>query len=205
MSWNATDVAKLMNVFAAMQKMSGGKPGNWGSQRRSPSTLQDKPGKDFAGTSWNCTVCGFYNFGYAKTCFQAGLWQCDGSEAAQDLWTVFKARCTGCKAWWTGWKGRSTAHKDDVRIKGDVFPEAPFRIGPHMHVVRHETFIQCRDCGRQTGKVRGDYNFAYRNRQNCRQLKKKTVKVGPSRFAVAQDNRILTKKKGKKRPTYRLT
>eukprot|EP00971_Amphidinium_carterae_P293412 5825425-Amphidinium_carterae.1 len=48
MSWHATDAAKLMN---SLQKTSGGKPGNWASRRCSPSTPQDKPRKDVAGTS----------------------------------------------------------------------------------------------------------------------------------------------------------
>eukprot|EP00971_Amphidinium_carterae_P247481 4914041-Amphidinium_carterae.5 len=113
MLWNATDVAQLMTSFAFMQKMGGGKPGNWGSRRRSPSTPQDKPRKDFAGTSWNCTVCGFYNFGYRKACFQckqqARQRQC---EAKQDRRAGFKTRGAGNKARWTGWKGRCTAHKD---------------------------------------------------------------------------------------------
>eukprot|EP00971_Amphidinium_carterae_P166768 3304713-Amphidinium_carterae.2 len=61
----------------------------------------------------------------------------------------------------------------EVPIKGQVVPEAPFQIGPHQRVVRHETFIQCLDCGRQTGKVKGEYNFAYLNSQDCRKFKKK--------------------------------
>eukprot|EP00971_Amphidinium_carterae_P050337 991815-Amphidinium_carterae.4 len=69
--------------------------------------------------------------------------------------------------------------------RGDVFPEAPFRIGPHLHVVRHETHIQCRDCGQQTGKVNGNYNFADLNRQDCRPLKKRKVKKRPTGFAAA--------------------
>eukprot|EP00971_Amphidinium_carterae_P020590 405733-Amphidinium_carterae.1 len=32
-------------------------------------------------------------------------------------------------------------------------------IGPHQRLVRHEADLQCLDCGRQTGKVKGEYNF----------------------------------------------
>eukprot|EP00971_Amphidinium_carterae_P139967 2773403-Amphidinium_carterae.1 len=57
-----------------------------------------------------------------------------------------------------------------------VYPEAPFRLGPHLRVVRHEDFLQCLDCTRITGKVRGEYNFAYMSRQTCRKLKKRKQK-----------------------------
>eukprot|EP00971_Amphidinium_carterae_P085194 1685641-Amphidinium_carterae.1 len=34
------------------------------------------------------------------------------------------------------------------------------------------TFARCLDCHRQTGKVRGKFNFPYLRRQECRPLKK---------------------------------
>eukprot|EP00971_Amphidinium_carterae_P307610 6112965-Amphidinium_carterae.1 len=40
-----------------------------------------------------------------------------------------------------------------------VYPEAPFRLGPSI-----------------TGKVRGEYNFAYLSRQACRKLKRRKQK-----------------------------
>eukprot|EP00971_Amphidinium_carterae_P023273 459232-Amphidinium_carterae.1 len=46
-----------------------------------------------------------------------------------------------------------------------VFPEAPFQLTQHLRVVRHADFLQCLDCTRQTGKVKGKYNFAYLTRQ----------------------------------------
>eukprot|EP00971_Amphidinium_carterae_P187621 3723867-Amphidinium_carterae.1 len=56
----------------------------------------------------------------------------------------------------------------EVPIRGMVYPEAPFRLGPHLRVVRREDFLQCLNCTRITGKVRGEYNFAYMSRQACR-------------------------------------
>eukprot|EP00971_Amphidinium_carterae_P229241 4547851-Amphidinium_carterae.1 len=53
-----------------------------------------------------------------------------------------------------------------------VYPEAPFRLGPHLRVSRHEDFLQCLDCNRITGKVRGEYNIAYLTKQDCRKLDK---------------------------------
>eukprot|EP00971_Amphidinium_carterae_P083136 1644934-Amphidinium_carterae.1 len=61
----------------------------------------------------------------------------------------------------------------------------PFNlIGAHQRVVKHETFLQCLDCNRQTGKVKGKYNFAYLRTQDCRQLKIKRVKKRPTGFAA---------------------
>eukprot|EP00971_Amphidinium_carterae_P072436 1432813-Amphidinium_carterae.1 len=57
-----------------------------------------------------------------------------------------------------------------------VYPEAPFQLGQHIRVVRHKDFLQCLGCTRQTGKVKGNYNFAYLTRQSCRKLKKKKKK-----------------------------
>eukprot|EP00971_Amphidinium_carterae_P195256 3874542-Amphidinium_carterae.1 len=57
-----------------------------------------------------------------------------------------------------------------------VYPEAPFQLGLHLRVVRHADFLQCLDCTRQTGKVRGNYDFAYLTRQSCRKLKKRKKK-----------------------------
>eukprot|EP00971_Amphidinium_carterae_P091037 1801998-Amphidinium_carterae.1 len=60
---------------------------------------------------------------------------------------------------------------------GKDFPGAPFKLGLHLCVVRHAAFLQCLDCGCETGKVKGEYNFFYLKRQDCRKLKKKKVKV----------------------------
>eukprot|EP00971_Amphidinium_carterae_P098622 1950459-Amphidinium_carterae.1 len=70
-----------------------------------------------------------------------------------------------------------------------VYPEAPFQLGPHLRVVRHEDILQCLDCTRITGKVRGEYNFAYISRQPCRKLKKRKQKKRRTGFgaAVAMD------------------
>eukprot|EP00971_Amphidinium_carterae_P179394 3558302-Amphidinium_carterae.1 len=76
--------------------------------------------------------------------------------------------------------------KPDVGPKGMVYPEAPFQLGPHLHVVRHEVFLQCLDCGRQTGKVKGKLNLTYLNNQDCRPLKKKQVKKRPTGFTVPE-------------------
>eukprot|EP00971_Amphidinium_carterae_P135592 2686480-Amphidinium_carterae.1 len=37
-------------------------------------------------------------------------------------------------------------------IVGIVYPEAPFQLGLHLHVVRHAAFLHCLECRRQTGK-----------------------------------------------------
>eukprot|EP00971_Amphidinium_carterae_P273497 5427772-Amphidinium_carterae.1 len=66
-----------------------------------------------------------------------------------------------------------------VGPKGMVYPEVPFQIGSHMRVVRHETFLQCLDCIRHTGKVKGAYNFSYLNTQDCRPLNKKRSRSDP--------------------------
>eukprot|EP00971_Amphidinium_carterae_P285532 5669210-Amphidinium_carterae.1 len=33
--------------------------------------------------------------------------------------------------------------------------DAPIQLGAHQRVVKHEAFLQCLDCNRQTGKVNG--------------------------------------------------
>eukprot|EP00971_Amphidinium_carterae_P295820 5875040-Amphidinium_carterae.1 len=38
----------------------------------------------------------------------------------------------------------------EVPVRGMVYPEAPFRLGPHLRVVRHEDFLQCLACTRIT-------------------------------------------------------
>eukprot|EP00971_Amphidinium_carterae_P230339 4571272-Amphidinium_carterae.1 len=70
-----------------------------------------------------------------------------------------------------------------------VFPEAPFQLGPHQRVVRHAIFLRCLNCGRQAGKVKGEYNFFYLKRQDCRQLKRKKVKVRPAGFLALDARR----------------
>eukprot|EP00971_Amphidinium_carterae_P238656 4737579-Amphidinium_carterae.1 len=42
-----------------------------------------------------------------------------------------------------------------------------------MRVVTYTTFARCLDCHRQTGKVKGKFNFSYLRRQECRPLKKR--------------------------------
>eukprot|EP00971_Amphidinium_carterae_P222973 4424390-Amphidinium_carterae.4 len=60
----------------------------------------------------------------------------------------------------------------DAGIIGMVFPEAPFVFGPHQRAVHHAAYLHCFDCGRQTGKVKGEYNFLHLKRQDCSKLKK---------------------------------
>eukprot|EP00971_Amphidinium_carterae_P343959 6484040-Amphidinium_carterae.1 len=67
-----------------------------------------------------------------------------------------------------------------------VYPEAPFQPGPHHRVVRHEDFLQCLACTRWTGKVRGEYNFAYLTRQSCRKLKKRKQKKRRTGFGTVE-------------------
>eukprot|EP00971_Amphidinium_carterae_P185333 3679844-Amphidinium_carterae.1 len=50
--------------------------------------------------------------------------------------------------------------------------QAPHVEGPHRRVVTYDTFARCLDCQRQTGKVRGKFNFRYLKGQECRPLKK---------------------------------
>eukprot|EP00971_Amphidinium_carterae_P304643 6053899-Amphidinium_carterae.2 len=50
---------------------------------------------------------------------------------------------------------------------------APHVEGPHRRVVTFTTFARCLDCHRQTGKVRGKFNFRNLRRQECRPLKKR--------------------------------
>eukprot|EP00971_Amphidinium_carterae_P247924 4923033-Amphidinium_carterae.1 len=61
----------------------------------------------------------------------------------------------------------------EVPIKGQVLPGAPFQIGPHQRANRQSE-----------GRVQR--YFAYLNRQDCRKLKKKNVKVRPTGFAAAE-------------------
>eukprot|EP00971_Amphidinium_carterae_P216681 4301513-Amphidinium_carterae.1 len=44
---------------------------------------------------------------------------------------------------------------------GEPQPQAPRIEGPHRRVVTFTTFARCLDCHRQTGKVRGKFNFPY--------------------------------------------
>eukprot|EP00971_Amphidinium_carterae_P001505 30139-Amphidinium_carterae.1 len=37
-------------------------------------------------------------------------------------------------------------------------------------------YLHCLDCCRQTGKVKGEYNFSYLKRQDCHKLKKNKKK-----------------------------
>eukprot|EP00971_Amphidinium_carterae_P144499 2863448-Amphidinium_carterae.1 len=67
-----------------------------------------------------------------------------------------------------------------------VYPEAPFQLGQHLRVVRHADFLQCFDCTRQTGKVKGNYNFAYMTKQSCRKLKKRKQKKRRTGFEAAE-------------------
>eukprot|EP00971_Amphidinium_carterae_P274226 5442339-Amphidinium_carterae.1 len=54
----------------------------------------------------------------------------------------------------------------DTGIVGMAFLEAPFQLEVRQKVVRHAAFLYCLDCGRQTGKVKGEYNFSYIKRQD---------------------------------------
>eukprot|EP00971_Amphidinium_carterae_P158345 3139011-Amphidinium_carterae.1 len=53
-----------------------------------------------------------------------------------------------------------------------MFPRAPCEVGPHKRVVEYDEFVRCLDCCRQTGKVRGKFNYSYLKRQECWQLSK---------------------------------
>eukprot|EP00971_Amphidinium_carterae_P196069 3890536-Amphidinium_carterae.1 len=82
---------------------------------------------------------------------------------------------------------RHPAEEDpEVPVRGMVYPEAQFRLGSHLRVVRHEDFLQCLECTRITGKVRGDYNFAYMTRQACRRMKKRKQKKRRTGFATPE-------------------
>eukprot|EP00971_Amphidinium_carterae_P199119 3951691-Amphidinium_carterae.1 len=58
---------------------------------------------------------------------------------------------------------------------GEPLPQAPHVEGPHRRVVTFNTFARCFDCHRQTGKVRGKFNFPYLRRPECRPFKKTFV------------------------------
>eukprot|EP00971_Amphidinium_carterae_P314013 6241230-Amphidinium_carterae.1 len=45
---------------------------------------------------------------------------------------------------------RQPAEEEPVPVRRTVYPEAPFRLGFHLRVVRHEDFLQCLSCDRQT-------------------------------------------------------
>eukprot|EP00971_Amphidinium_carterae_P177314 3516339-Amphidinium_carterae.1 len=45
---------------------------------------------------------------------------------------------------------------------------APQVVGPHHRVVTYNTFARCLDCHRQTGLVKGKFNFTYLRGQACR-------------------------------------
>eukprot|EP00971_Amphidinium_carterae_P010409 205501-Amphidinium_carterae.1 len=51
-----------------------------------------------------------------------------------------------------------------------LLPEVPEKVSEV--VIRHDTYLHCLDRGRQTGTVKGEYNFSYLKRQACRKLKK---------------------------------
>eukprot|EP00971_Amphidinium_carterae_P136541 2705404-Amphidinium_carterae.1 len=53
---------------------------------------------------------------------------------------------------------------------------------PHQRVVRHAAYLHCLDCGRRAGKAKGEYNFSYLKRQDCRKLQKTKVKLRPAGF-----------------------
>eukprot|EP00971_Amphidinium_carterae_P208937 4145054-Amphidinium_carterae.4 len=63
-------------------------------------------------------------------------------------------------------------------------PDAPFQLGAHQRVVKHEAFLQCLDCNRHAGRVKatGKCNFSYMRTQDCGQLKIKKVKTRPTIF-----------------------
>eukprot|EP00971_Amphidinium_carterae_P033977 668889-Amphidinium_carterae.1 len=77
---------------------------------------------------------------------------------------------------------------DDMVLvaSGALYPEAPFRLGSHLRVVRHEDFLQSLSCDRQTGKVWGEYNFAYMTRQTYRRLKKRKQKKRRTGFGTTE-------------------
>eukprot|EP00971_Amphidinium_carterae_P145869 2891083-Amphidinium_carterae.1 len=76
----------------------------------------------------------------------------------------------------------------EVGIIGMVYREAPFLIGPHQRVLRHKTYFECPDCGRQTGKVKGEHNFSYLKRQECPKLEEQSTASGPSPFLTVRDS-----------------
>eukprot|EP00971_Amphidinium_carterae_P003985 79341-Amphidinium_carterae.1 len=43
----------------------------------------------------------------------------------------------------------------------EPLPQAPREVGPYRRVVVYDVFARCLDCHRQTGRVRGKFNFAY--------------------------------------------
>eukprot|EP00971_Amphidinium_carterae_P201110 3991046-Amphidinium_carterae.1 len=87
----------------------------------------------------------------------------------------------------------------EVLVRGMVYPEAPFRLGQHYRVVRHEAFLQCLKCNRQTGKVKGKCNFAYLTKvtkQSCRKLKHIKKKKRRTSFAVAPPRLLAVEPQG---------
>eukprot|EP00971_Amphidinium_carterae_P316555 6292638-Amphidinium_carterae.1 len=67
--------------------------------------------------------------------------------------------------------------EEEVDVIGLVGPvehntQAPHVEGPHRRVVNYNTFARRLDCHRQTGKVKGKFNFSYLKGQECRPLKK---------------------------------
>eukprot|EP00971_Amphidinium_carterae_P225273 4468298-Amphidinium_carterae.1 len=53
-----------------------------------------------------------------------------------------------------------------------MLPKAPHEVVPHKRVVEYNDFAHCLVCFRQTGKVKGRFNYSYLKRQECRPLRK---------------------------------
>eukprot|EP00971_Amphidinium_carterae_P298138 5924081-Amphidinium_carterae.1 len=66
MGWSGAHVAGLRASLASIGRPAANRAiGNEASDR----LLNPKTRKSAAGTSWDCTLCGFFNFGYRTTCF----------------------------------------------------------------------------------------------------------------------------------------
>eukprot|EP00971_Amphidinium_carterae_P154816 3069700-Amphidinium_carterae.1 len=137
-----------------------------------------------AGSSWDCGTAGIYNFGYRTECFACkrargnakinrtgGPSSKPGSPAPKPGGPATKAGEPPTKSSanshynQSGLLTEQTLRKQIGRSGADGdFGSCPFQahsIGPHQHVVEHETYAICLDCQRHVGLHTGRKCFNY--------------------------------------------
>eukprot|EP00971_Amphidinium_carterae_P282607 5610447-Amphidinium_carterae.1 len=70
-----------------------------------------------------------------------------------------------------------------VKLPREPVAEEPEILSVEMCFRKHHS---CLACTRQTGKVKGNYNFAYLTKQSCRTFKKRKKKKRRTGFAVEE-------------------
>eukprot|EP00971_Amphidinium_carterae_P140629 2786922-Amphidinium_carterae.1 len=57
-------------------------------------------------------------------------------------------------------------------LPAEMLPKALYEDGPCKRVVEYNEFVRCLVCFRQTGKVKGKFNYSYLKRKECRPFRK---------------------------------